>query len=45
MVYEAIDAAVMLVHGAYCFPHAIKLRHVYRDRQAAGKLPRQFLQP
>jgi hypothetical protein len=29
------------VHG---FPHTVKLRHVYRKRQAARKLPRQFLQ-
>ena len=26
------------------FPHAIKLRHVYRERQAAWKLLRQFFQ-
>jgi hypothetical protein len=32
------------MHGDYSFPHAIKLRHVYRDRQTAWKLPRQFLQ-
>ena len=38
------DAAVMPAHGAYLFSHAIKLRHVYRDRQAAWKLSRQFLQ-
>ena len=44
IVYEAIDAAVVLVYGAYGFPHAIKLRHVYRDWQAALKLSRQFLQ-
>jgi hypothetical protein len=29
---------------AYGFPHASKLRHVRRDRQAAWKLPRQLLQ-
>src|ERR1700733_1978271 len=44
IVYEAIDAAVMPVHSAYGFPHSIKLRHIYRDRQAAWKPSRQFLQ-
>ncbi len=44
IVHEAIDAAVMPVHGAHGFPHAIKLRHVYGDRQAAWKLPRQFFE-
>jgi hypothetical protein len=44
IVYETVDAAVMLVHSAYGFPHSIKLRHVYGDRQAARKLLRQFLQ-
>src|SRR5579871_5680116 len=44
VVDEPVYAAVMPVHGAYGFPHAIKLRHVYRDRRAAWKLPRQFLQ-
>ena len=32
IVDETVDAAVMLVHGAYGFPHAIKSRHVSRDR-------------
>src|SRR5258708_13993741 len=44
IVYEAIDAAVMLVLSAYGFPHSIKLRHVYGDGQTAWKLLRQFLQ-
>jgi len=44
IVYEAIDAAAVLVHGAYGFPYSIKLRHVYRDRQAAWKFLRQFPQ-
>jgi hypothetical protein len=32
------------MHSAYGFPHSIKLRHVYRKRQAAWKLLRQFFQ-
>src|SRR5580704_10320016 len=44
IIYEPVDAAVMLVYGAYGFPHAIKLRHVDRERQAAWKLLRQFFQ-
>jgi hypothetical protein len=34
----------MLVNSAHGFPHTIKLRHVCRDGQAAGKLLRQLLQ-
>jgi hypothetical protein len=34
----------MLVNSAYGFPHTIKLRHVCRNGQAAGKLLRQLLQ-
>jgi hypothetical protein len=34
----------MLVHRAYGFLHEIELRHIYRDRQIAWKLLRQFLQ-
>jgi hypothetical protein len=34
----------MSVHGAYGFPHSIKLRYVYSDRQAAWKLLRQFFE-
>src|ERR1700753_72024 len=44
VVDEAVDAAVMPEYRAYGFLHAIKLRHINRDRQAAWKLPRQFLQ-
>ena len=44
IVYKAVDAAVILVHGAYGFPHSTKLRHVYGDGQAAWKLLCQFLQ-
>src|SRR5208283_5443794 len=44
IIYEPVDAAVMLVHGTYGFPHSIRLRHVYRERQAAWKLLRQFFQ-
>jgi transposase len=29
IVYETVDAAVMLVNRAYGFPHAVKLRHIY----------------
>src|SRR5579863_838768 len=39
IVYETVDATVMLVHSAYSLPHSIELRHVYRERQAAWKLP------
>jgi hypothetical protein len=34
----------VLVHRAYGFPYEVKLRHVRRNRQAAWKLLRQFLQ-
>jgi len=44
IIDETVEAAVMLMHRAYGLLHAIKLRHVDRDRQAARKLPRQFLQ-
>jgi hypothetical protein len=44
IVYETVDAAVMLVNSAYGFPHSIKLRHIYRVRQAAWKLLCQFFQ-
>ena len=44
IVYEAIDAAVVLMHSAYGFPHSIKLRDVYGDGQAARKLLGQLLQ-
>jgi hypothetical protein len=40
IVYETVDAAVMLVHSANCFPDSIKLCHVYRERRAAWKLLR-----
>jgi hypothetical protein len=33
-----------MVHSGYGFPHSIKLRHVYRVRQAAWKLLCQFFQ-
>ena len=39
-----LRAKPVLAHGEYGFPHLIKLRHVYRDGQAAGKLLRQLLQ-
>src|SRR6266513_2518534 len=44
VIYEPVDAAVILVNSAHGFPHTIKLRHVCRDRQAAGKLLRDLLQ-
>ena len=34
----------MRMYNLHGLPHAIKLPHVYRERQAAGKLLRQFFQ-
>src|SRR6516162_5491907 len=44
IVYQAVDTTVVSMHSAYGFPHSIKLRYVDRDRQAARKLLRQFLE-
>jgi hypothetical protein len=44
IVYQPVDAAVVSMHSAYGFLHAIKLRHVYRDGQASRKPLRQFLE-
>jgi hypothetical protein len=43
IIHEPVDAAIMLMHSAYGFPHTIKPRHVYRDRQALWKLLRHLL--
>jgi hypothetical protein len=44
IIYEPVDTAVVLVYGAYRFPHSIELRHVNRERKTAWKLLCQFLQ-